>query len=132
MRIVAGEWRGRVIKAPKGQHVRPTGDRVREAWMNIIATQIPGARVVDLFAGSGALGIEALSRGAAHATFVDEAITRSQHTEAFSQEGVKLPAMDVLDHMRIIDQVERIVGKWKPPVDVDRHRVSNLRIEKTS
>jgi 16S rRNA (guanine966-N2)-methyltransferase len=71
MRIVAGEWRGRIIKAPRGEHVRPTLDRVREAWMSIIATSIPGARVVDLFAGSGALGIEALSRGAVHADFVE-------------------------------------------------------------
>jgi 16S rRNA (guanine966-N2)-methyltransferase len=71
MRIVAGEWRGRRIEAPPGQHVRPTRDRVREAWMSIVQPYLPGARVADLFAGSGALGIEALSRGAALAEFVD-------------------------------------------------------------
>lgn len=71
MRIVGGEWRGRTIKAPPGMSVRPTLDRVREAWMSIVQLSLPGARVLDLFAGSGALGIEALSRGAATASFVD-------------------------------------------------------------
>ena len=73
MRIVAGEWRGRTIRAPVGKAVRPTLDRVREAWMSILQATLPGARVVDLFAGSGALGLEALSRGAVHADFVDDA-----------------------------------------------------------
>jgi 16S rRNA (guanine966-N2)-methyltransferase len=73
VRIVAGEWRGRVIAAPTGRAVRPTTDRVREAWMSIVNGELPGARVVDLCAGSGALGLEALSRGAIHATFVDDA-----------------------------------------------------------
>jgi 16S rRNA (guanine966-N2)-methyltransferase len=71
MRIVAGEWRGRRIKAPPGDRVRPTADRVREAWMSIVQRHLPGASVVDLFAGSGALGLEALSRGAASAVFVE-------------------------------------------------------------
>ena len=71
MRIVGGEWRGRIIKAPRGKTVRPTLDRVREAWMSIVQLSLPGARVLDLFAGSGALGIEALSRGAVSAQFVD-------------------------------------------------------------
>jgi 16S rRNA (guanine966-N2)-methyltransferase len=71
VRIVAGEWRGRRIKAPDDDRVRPTADRVREAWMSIIGSEIVGARVLDLFAGSGALGLEALSRGAAVAEFVD-------------------------------------------------------------
>ncbi|MDQ3080776.1 MAG: RsmD family RNA methyltransferase, partial [Gemmatimonadota bacterium] len=71
MRIVAGRWRGRRIDAPPGPDVRPTLDSVREAWMSILQTSIPGARVLDLFAGSGALGLESLSRGAAHAEFVE-------------------------------------------------------------
>ena len=71
MRIVAGEWRGRRIKAPDDDRVRPTADRVREAWMSIIGAEIVGARVLDLFAGSGALGLESLSRGAAVAEFVE-------------------------------------------------------------
>src|SRR3954462_9612604 len=64
MRIVAGRWRGRRIDAPSDERVRPTGDRVREAWMSIVNPWLAGARVLDLFSGSGALGLEALSRGA--------------------------------------------------------------------
>ncbi len=71
MRIVAGEFGGRQLVPPKDSRVRPTADRVREAWMSILADAIPGARVLDLYAGSGALGLEAISRGAASATFVE-------------------------------------------------------------
>jgi 16S rRNA (guanine966-N2)-methyltransferase len=73
MRIVAGQWKGRRITAPPGKLVRPTLDRVREAWMSILQMDIPGARVLDLYAGSGALGLEALSRGAVSADFVENA-----------------------------------------------------------
>jgi 16S rRNA (guanine966-N2)-methyltransferase len=71
MRVIGGVWRGREIASPKGADVRPTGDRVREAWFSIVQFDVPGARVLDLCAGTGALGIEALSRGALHVTFVD-------------------------------------------------------------
>ncbi|MES3032865.1 MAG: 16S rRNA (guanine(966)-N(2))-methyltransferase RsmD [Gemmatimonadota bacterium] len=71
MRIIGGIWRGRQISVPAAGGVRPTGDRVREAWFSILQFDVPKATVVDLCAGSGALGIEALSRGATHATFVD-------------------------------------------------------------
>jgi 16S rRNA (guanine966-N2)-methyltransferase len=71
VRIVAGRWRGRRIKSPADERVRPTADRVREAWMSIVHPLLPDARVLDLFAGSGALGLEALSRGAASADFVE-------------------------------------------------------------
>src|SRR5690348_5151433 len=71
LRIVAGRWRGRRISAPKGMDVRPTLDRVREAWMSILQLDIPESRVLDLYAGSGALGLEALSRGASSADFVE-------------------------------------------------------------
>ena len=64
MRIVAGRWKGRRLVAPDGRAVRPTADRVREAWMSIVTPSLADARVLDLFAGSGALGIEAVSRGA--------------------------------------------------------------------
>ena len=72
MRIVAGRYRGKVLRTPKGMATRPTLGKVREALFSIIAGDIAGARVLDLFAGSGALGIEALSRGADEATFVDK------------------------------------------------------------
>lgn len=71
MRIIAGEWKGRRLAAVPGRRVRPTTDRVREAWMSIVQGHLTGARVLDLFSGSGALGLEALSRGAAHCTFVE-------------------------------------------------------------
>ena len=70
MRVVAGRFGGRRLQAPKGDGTRPTSDRVREALFSILG-DLTGARVLDLFAGTGALGIEALSRGAAHATFVE-------------------------------------------------------------
>src|SRR5205814_2490034 len=73
MRVVSGSAKGRRVQAPKGTQTRPTSDRVREAVFNTLGSLggIEGATVADLFAGSGALGIEALSRGAAHVTFVD-------------------------------------------------------------
>ena len=71
MRIVAGRWRGRRIRPPDDARVRPTADRVREAWMSIVFPYLVDARVLDLFAGSGALGLEALSRGAASADLVE-------------------------------------------------------------
>jgi 16S rRNA (guanine966-N2)-methyltransferase len=72
MRIIAGQWRGRRIEAPPGELVRPTRDRIREAWMSIVHHALPDARVLDLCAGSGALGLEALSRGAAQVDFVEQ------------------------------------------------------------
>jgi 16S rRNA (guanine966-N2)-methyltransferase len=71
MRIIAGRWRGHRLQAPPGRDTRPTTDRVREAWMSALMPDLPEARVLDLFAGSGALGLEALSRGASHVTFVE-------------------------------------------------------------
>ncbi len=70
-RIVSGTWGGRRLTVPRDARVRPTAERVREAWLAILAPDLSGATVLDLFAGSGALGLEALSRGAAHATFVE-------------------------------------------------------------
>lgn len=72
MRIIAGRWKGRRIEVPPGDAVRPTGDRVREAWMSIVHPLLPDARVLDLCAGSGALGLESLSRGAAQCDFVEQ------------------------------------------------------------
>ena len=71
MRITAGKYAGRSVAPPKGPRLRPTQDYVRQALFNILGPRVEGARVLDLFAGSGALGIEGLSRGAAHVTFVD-------------------------------------------------------------
>ncbi|WP_380786430.1 16S rRNA (guanine(966)-N(2))-methyltransferase RsmD [Sphingomonas sp. R86521] len=75
MRIIAGQWRGRPIVAPKGEDTRPTADRTREALFSMLISRVgsfDGLAVADLFAGSGALGIEALSRGAASCLFVEQ------------------------------------------------------------
>ena len=71
LRVIAGRYGGRRLQAPPGAATRPTADRVREALFSILGDRVDGARVLDLFAGSGALGLEALSRGAAASTFVD-------------------------------------------------------------
>lgn len=71
MRIIAGELKGRRLKPPTWEGLRPTSDKLRETLFNVLAQRLPGARVLDAYAGTGAIGIEALSRGAAHVTFVD-------------------------------------------------------------
>jgi 16S rRNA (guanine966-N2)-methyltransferase len=71
VRIIGGQWRGRKLSFTPADGLRPTGDRIRETLFNWLAPTIEGARCVDLFTGSGALGLEALSRGAIHCDFVD-------------------------------------------------------------
>jgi 16S rRNA (guanine966-N2)-methyltransferase len=71
VRIIAGERKGHTIFAPRGRETRPTSDRVRENVFNIVAPWVEGARVLDLYAGSGAMGLEALSRGAVAAVFIE-------------------------------------------------------------
>lgn len=71
MRIIAGEYRGRKLAGPVAPGVRPTSDRLRETLFNLVDVETPGRRVLDVFAGTGAVGLEALSRGAAHVTFVE-------------------------------------------------------------
>lgn len=71
MRIIAGDLKGRRLKTPKWDGLRPTSDKLRETLFNVVAPRVRGARVLDMYAGTGAIGIEALSRGAAHVTFVD-------------------------------------------------------------
>ena len=71
MRVIAGSAKGRVLRPPRGRATRPITDRAKESLFNILAPRIPGRRFLDLFAGTGGVGIEALSRSAAHATFVE-------------------------------------------------------------
>ena len=73
MRVIAGTYRSRPLLAPRGLQTRPTSDRLRETLFNILAPRVDGSRFVDLFAGTGAVGIEALSRGAAHVWFAENA-----------------------------------------------------------
>jgi 16S rRNA (guanine966-N2)-methyltransferase len=72
LRIIGGTWRGRKLRFPASDAIRPTPDRVRETLFNWLGSAVRGARCLDLFAGSGALGLEALSRGAAHVTFIEQ------------------------------------------------------------
>jgi 16S rRNA (guanine966-N2)-methyltransferase len=103
MRIVAGRWGGRRLTAPAGQGTRPTSDRVREALFSALG-DVGGARVLDLFAGSGALGFEALSRGAASATFVDSAPRAASalraNAAALEAEAAEVRRQDALAFLR--------------------------------
>jgi len=108
VRIIAGKWRGRRIDAPADERVRPTGDRVREAWMSIVNPWLPGARVLDVFAGSGALGLEALSRGAEFVDFVEIA---PKSLSAITSNADRLSAANHLalhraDAIRFIERLE--------------------------
>jgi len=105
LRIIAGKLRGRRLKSPPSAQTRPTSDRLRETLFNVLAPRIDGARFLDLCAGTGAVGIEALSRGALHATFVDqsrkmcgliEANITSLSVESGSYEIVVSEAFDYL------------------------------------
>jgi len=73
MRVIAGTYRSRRLVAPRGDSTRPTSDRLRETLFNILSPRLPGARFADLYAGTGAVGIEALSRGGAHVWFAEKA-----------------------------------------------------------
>lgn len=95
IRIIAGEFKGRRLKTPVGDTTRPTADRVREAWFSILQRSIRGARVLDLFAGSGALGFEALSRGAVSADFVE------LHRVALATLKANVKTLDVDDRAAI-------------------------------
>lgn len=96
MRIIAGSARGRQIAAPKGLATRPTLDRVRESLFGILQFSLEGARVLDLYAGSGSLGLEALSRGAAYAVFNDrdracgDIVRKNLETLGFSERALVL------------------------------------------
>jgi len=82
LRVIGGEWRGRRWRFPASDAIRPTPDRVRETLFNWLMGRVAGARALDLFAGSGALGLEALSRGAAHVTFVERDAQAARGIEA--------------------------------------------------
>ena len=91
MRIVAGKWAGRHLTSPADRRVRPTGELVRDAWLELLRPWTEGARVLDLFAGTGALGLEALSRGARYADFVE---TRPASLHALKANVAALRARD--------------------------------------
>lgn len=112
MRIIGGTLRGRKLSALPGRSIRPTSDRVREALFNILGTQPLGADVLDLFAGTGALGIEALSRGAAHAVFIDKAashlsVLRKNVTRCGLDKQSRILQWDIVGNLRCLLEYRR-------------------------
>jgi 16S rRNA (guanine966-N2)-methyltransferase len=109
MRIIAGEFKGRRLKAPKWAGLRPTSDKLRETLFNILAPRVAGARVLDVFAGTGAVGLESLSRGAAQAVFVEA----DRRGAALIEENAAL--CGVADRCVIIrDTAERALARRMP------------------
>lgn len=104
LRIIAGLWRGRKLSFPDVEGLRPTGDRIRETLFNWLAPEIQGARCLDLFAGSGALGIEALSRGAAVSVMVERDTKASaqlkSNLEILKAEAGRIINADVMELLR--------------------------------
>ena len=104
MRVITGKARGIQLKTPEGMQTRPTADRVKEALFSIINFDIPGAKVLDLFGGTGQLGIEALSRGAASAVFVDARedsckLIRENLKRTKLEQDAKVIRSDYLDYL---------------------------------
>ena len=123
MRIVSGIYGGRRLVAPKGDIARPTQDRVREAWFSILGAEVEGARVLDLFAGSGALGLEALSRGAASADFIEKAraslIALAANIEALGvREVAKIRKGDALKVVESLEAGSYDLVFADPPYDL--------------
>ena len=105
MRVITGKARGVQLKTPDGMQTRPTADRVKEALFSIINFDIPGADVLDLFGGTGQLGIEALSRGAKSAVFVDQSeqackLIRENLKRTKLEQDAKVVRMDYLDYLK--------------------------------
>ena len=104
MRVITGKARGIQLKTPEGMLTRPTADRVKEALFSIINFDIPGARVLDLFGGTGQLGIEALSRGAVAATFIDDReescrLIRENLKRTKLEQNAKVIRSDYMDYL---------------------------------
>ena len=102
LRVIGGQWRGQKLQFPDRPGLRPTGDRIRETLFNWLGPHLHNAKCLDLFAGSGALGIEALSRGAAHCDFVDadrEAITAvGRHLNTLNATECSTVSCDIAAH----------------------------------
>lgn len=119
MRVIAGSYKGRRLECPKSDKIRPTTDKVKEALFGVLQFSIPGAYVLDAFAGSGALGIESLSRGAAHVDFVeidpDCLRTLKQNAEALSKDGFNIYKGDIMKLMPRLQKYNIVL--LDPPYD---------------
>jgi 16S rRNA (guanine966-N2)-methyltransferase len=123
LRIIAGDFKGRRIRTPTGK-VRPTSDRVREAWFSILQQSIPDARVLDLFAGSGALGFEALSRGAVSVDFVETqraslAVLKANTETLKVEDRVTIHRMDAVRFAERLQPAQYDVAFADPPYASD-------------
>lgn len=123
MRVITGTARGIQLKTPEGQQTRPTSDRVKEAMFSIIQFDIPGARVLDLFGGTGQLGIEALSRGAKDAVFVDAgekacALIRENLKRTKLEQQGRVVRSDYLEYLRRCKETFDIIFLDPPYAEV--------------
>lgn len=109
MRVIAGDAKGTRLEAPKGQDTRPTLDRVREALFSILGSKVSQARVLDLYAGTGAIGIEALSRGAAHCEFIE---TNAQCAGLIRRNLVaaRVESRAEIRQLRVVDAIAELGG----------------------
>ena len=132
MRVISGKYRGRRLKSPPSLQTRPTSDRLRETLFNILAPKIKGSRFLDLCAGSGAVGIEALSRGAAHVTFVDRSRKMYALIEAnlksldVSDDEIEVAGKEALEFLRRHAKVEKVpfaIIFFDPPYAMDYEAV---------
>ena len=125
MRIIAGELKGRRLKAPTWEGVRPTSDKLRETLFNIVAPRMADARVADMYAGTGAVGIEALSRGAAHVTFIENdrraaALIAANLAICGVEQGYTIECGDAAAVLRRMPEADAFDLVWlDPPYDAD-------------
>lgn len=116
MRVIAGTHRGRRLRGPEGTALRPTSDRVREALFSILGGRVAGCRFLDLYAGTGAIGIEAVSRGAAHVTCVES------QRDALALLHRNLSDCGMTEHMIVraqtVSQFLRRPEQWQGPYDI--------------
>ena len=123
MRVISGKAKGVVLKAPEGMLTRPTSDRVKEAMFSIIQFDLPGAKVLDLFGGTGQLGIEAISRGASCAVFVDARedacrLIRGNLAKAKMENQGKVVRSDYADYLKRCKEKFRIIFLDPPYAEV--------------
>lgn len=133
MRIIAGIYRSRRLEAPPGLATRPTSDRLRETLFNVLAPKIAGAAFLDLYAGSGAVGLEALSRGAASVTFVERApaalkVLRSNLAQMGAAGGFRVQTGSVATFLRVDRSVSFDLVFLDPPYDAASEYESTLSL----
>ncbi len=125
LRIVAGKWRSRVLDIADVPGLRPTSERIRETLFNWLAPTLPGSRCLDLFAGTGALGLEALSRGAAEVVFVEESPVAARALQAsvelLDASGAEIRRGDAFEFLRRADVRPFDIVFLDPPFAADSH-----------